>query len=395
MSEHRANRQDSPATVAAECPDPTEQSSTRQFASQHLLPRRPASGFDSGGWQLLFDRGLFSPAASQSHSIRRTAHLLKAVGSGGADRGLLFAIGAHYYGCTFPVIRFGSPSQLRQMLPALQNGQLIGCLAITEEGGGSGQSALATQVQVQSENCLLTGAKLFVTNAPIAHVALVIASEWPQRGSLGLSAFLVPLDAPGVSVVSVNSMGLAGAPAGVLRFNDVCLPPSARLGAPGAGLAVMLSALRAERTALLSGFLGAAEFDLARCYRFLQSRFSVGQKSGTQVPQVLQHRLAEIRCELAAAETLLDRGLHEVDHGADALLWPAMVKKTVSETVASVADQIHQIYAGQGWLNLHESATAVLDTRAILAASGTSEVMLNMIWSQFSRTLTTLEPSTP
>lgn len=395
MSESRTQRQDSQGPIAAEVPDPEELRLTRQFAGQHLLPRRPASGFDSGGWKLMFDRGFFSPAAAQSHSVRRTANLLKAVGSGGADRGLLFATGAHYFGCTFPVVRFGSPFQLQQMLPALQNGQLIGCLAITEEGGGSGQSALSTQVQAQGENLSLSGAKLFVTNAPMAHVGLVIASEWPQRGSLGLSAFLVPLDAPGVSVAPVNSMGLAGAPAGILRFNEVCLPPSARLGAPGAGLAVMLSALRAERTALLSGFLGAAEFDLTRCYRFLQSRFSVGQKSGTQVPQVLQHRLAGIRCELAAAEALLDRGLHEVDHGGDALLWPAMVKKTVSETVASVADQIHQIYAGQGWLNLHESATAVLDTRAILAASGTSEVMLNMIWSQLSRTLTPLELSTP
>lgn len=388
-------RQDSQGPLAAEFPDPTELRLTRQFAGQYLHPGRPASGFDLGGWELMFDRGLFNPAPGQSHNIRRTAHLLKALGSGGADRGLLFAAGAHYFGCTYPVIRFGSPSQHQQWLPSLQTGKLIGCLAITEEGGGSGQSALATQVQAQAENLRLSGAKLFVTNAPVANVALVIASEWPQRGSLGLSAFLVPLDAPGVSVVPMSSMGLAGAPAGVVRFNDVCLPQSARLGAPGAGLAVMLSALRAERTALLSGFLGAAEFDLARCYHFLQSRFSVGQKSGAAVPQVLQHRLASIRCELAAAETLLDRGLHEVDHGGDALLWPAMVKKTVSETVASVADQIHQIYAGQGWLNLHESATAVLDTRAVLAASGTSEVMLNMIWSQLSRTLTPLELSTP
>lgn len=395
MSESRNQRQDSQGPTAEKVPDPAELRLTRQFAGQHLHPGRPASGFDLSGWQLMFDRGLFNPAPGQSHNIRRTAHLLKALGGGGADRGLLFAAGAHYFGCTYPVIRFGSPSQHQQWLPSLQTGRLIGCLAITEEGGGSGQSALATQVQAQADNLRLSGAKLFVTNAPVASVALVIASEWPQRGSLGLSAFLVPLDAPGVSVVPMNSMGLAGAPAGVVRLNDVCLPPSARLGAPGAGLAVMLSALRAERTALLSGFLGAAEFDLARCYQFLQSRFSVGQKSGAAVPQVLQHRLASIRCELAAAEALLDRGLHEVDHGGDALLWPAMVKKTVSETVASVADQIHQIYAGQGWLNLHESATAVLDTRAVLAASGTSEVMLNMIWSQLSRTLTPLEFSTP
>ncbi|MFM8252414.1 MAG: acyl-CoA dehydrogenase family protein [Planctomycetota bacterium] len=359
----------------------------RRHARQHLFPRRPVTGFDPEGWRILFETGLFALLDTGRPAIRRPAFLLQAAGRGGADRGLMFAAGAHYFGCLVPIARQGTQAQKQRWLPALQSGQQIGCLAITELSGGTEQSDLSTRVTADADGLCLTGVKRFVTNVVQADVALVIAAEFPQRGSLGLSALLVPLNSVGVTRLPLESHGLTGAPAGILQMENVQLSASDRLGPPGAGLAVMLSALQAERSALLAGFLGAAEFDLALCYHYLLTRFCRNAKSGGEIPQVLRHRLAEIRGQLMVADALFERGLVEAENSRDALLWPAVVKKTMSETVVSVADEIHRIYAGLGWLNTHESATAVLDTRAVLAASGTSEVMLNMIWTQLPRTL--------
>lgn len=363
----------------------------RRYARLHLSPRRPATGFDAEGLRLLCRTGIFSSIHCQNTAIRTPAMLLRAACSGGADRGLIFAAGAHYFGCMVPLARHGSVQQQQQWLPSMQRGQRIGCLAITEFSGGAEQSALTTRMTVDSDGILLSGAKQYVTNALQASVALVIAAEFPQRGSLGLSALLVPLDLPGITVSALEVHGLVGAPAGTLTFENVRLPQSCRLGAPGAGLAVMLSALQAERTAILAGFLGAAEFDLSRCYQHLLARFCRGPKSGAQIPQVLRHRLSELSCQLIVADAILQRGLGQADAGNDVLLLPAIVKKTISETVVSVADEIHRIYAGLGWLNLNESASAVLDTRAVLAASGTTEVLLNLIWTQLPRTFVHVE----
>jgi alkylation response protein AidB-like acyl-CoA dehydrogenase len=370
-------------------------SATQQYARLNLLPRRPAPGFDAEGWRLLFASGVFTSALQSQTAIRTAAMHLREMGAGGADRGLLFAAGAHYFGCLIPLVRHGSTEQIDFFLPSMRMGDMIGCLAITEAEGGASQAGVRTRVTTGAEGFRLTGTKLFVTNALQAGVALVLASEFPQRGSLGLSALLVPLSSPGISVLPLENHGLAGAPGGILQFDDVQLSPNCRLGNPGSGLAVMLSALQAERTAILAGFIGAAEFDLSRCFHHLKSRFAAVRDSSGEIPQVLRHRLAEIRCSLAAADAVLERGLTATETSDDSLMWPAIVKKCISETVVSVADRIHGIYAGNGWLNRNESASAVLDTRAVLAASGTSEVMLNMVWSQLSRTLVPIEHTCP
>ncbi len=368
----------------------------RRLASEHLSPVVPAvgcerAGFDQAGWRRLGEFGLFqADLRDPGSSFRRAAHLLEACGTGGADRGLLFAAGAHIFGCLWPLIQLGTPAQHTHWVPRLGTGEQIGALAITEPEAGSAISALATTVTSEGDEVILSGAKTLVTNAPVAHVMLLIAKEFPQRGSLGLSAFLVPTHTPGVTIRPLATVGLDGAPAGDVELNEVRLPRAARLGPAGGGLGVLLSAMQAERTAILAGFLGAAEFDLARCHQYLKNRRRPGEQTSLADHQSVQHTLAEIRCRLEAARWLLYRGLWEVTHGTDRIAWPAMVKKTVSEAVYDCAHKIQCLYAGAGWRNIDRSATAVQDTLAILSASGTTDVQLNTIASQLSKTLVPL-----
>jgi alkylation response protein AidB-like acyl-CoA dehydrogenase len=149
--------------------------------------------------------------------------------------------------------------------------------------------------------------------------------------------------------------------------------------------------MQAERTAILSGFLGAAEFDLAQCHAYMTQRRQENSQKSLGDHQAVQHRFAEIRCRLESARWLMYRGIWEVEHGTDRLAWPAIVKKTVSESLLQCAQDLQRLYAGAGWLNHNNSATAVQDAMAILSASGTSDIQLNVISSQISKTLVSLK----
>ena len=365
--------------------------SARRLALGELQLAGPASGFDHSAWNRISELGVFQvDPADTPGALARTTHLLEALGTGGADRGLLFAAGAHFFGCLWPLLQLGTPAQRELWGPPLESGRAIGALAITEPEAGSAISALSTSVTTEGDQVVLHGHKTLVTNATVAQVLLLIAKEFPNRGSLGLSAFLVPTNTPGVSLRPIQTIGLEGAPSGEVELNSVRLPATSRLGAAGGGLGVLLAAMQAERTAILAGFLGAAEFDLARCHHYLKSRRRTGEQSSLADHQAVQHTLAEIRCRLESARWLLYRGLWEVTQGRDRIAWPAMVKKCVSEAVYECAHDIQCLYAGAGWRNLNRSATAVQDTMAILAASGTTEVQLNTIASQLTKTLVPL-----
>lgn len=366
----------------------------RRLALEHFAKEdQPPSGFDHAGWRQLAEFGLFRvDLLDKSTGLPRAARLLEALGSGGADRGLLFAAGAHLLGCLWPLVQLGSPAQHNEWIPGLASGDQIGALAITEPEAGSAISALQTSATAAGDEVVLQGQKTLVTNATVAQVLLLIALEFPRRGSLGLSAFLVPTNTPGLSIRPIATVGLNGAPAGEIDLQAVRLPSTARLGPAGGGLGVLLAAMQAERTAILAGFLGAAEFDLARCHHYLKTRRQGGDQSSLADHQAVQHKLAEIRCRLETARAMLYRGVWEVVHGHDRIAWPAMVKKTVSEAVAQSAHDIQCLYAGAGWQNRNRSATAVQDTLAILSASGTTQVQLNTIASQLAKTLVPLAP---
>jgi len=107
--------------------------SARRLALSDLLRATPATGFDHTAWQRICELGVFEvDTANTPAALARTTHLLEALGAGGADRGLLFAAGAHFYGCLWPVLQLGTPAQRQLWGPALGSGRSIGALAITE-----------------------------------------------------------------------------------------------------------------------------------------------------------------------------------------------------------------------------------------------------------------------
>src|SRR5260370_1873725 len=144
----------------------------RQFAEAKLAARA-GDGVDNAGGRAVADLGLIDFALPEAWGGRSggallTASLLEALGRGGADRGLLFAIGAHLFGCAMPLATYGSPAQAERWKNALGNGSAIGALAITESTGGSSLDRLATEAREGSGGYVLNSEETLLANPPVA-----------------------------------------------------------------------------------------------------------------------------------------------------------------------------------------------------------------------------------
>ena len=353
-----------------------------QFAESSLAGGRPDSGFDRAGWRLLGAFGVFRRAATREAQggagAIETVAILEGLGRGGADRGLLFAAGAHLFGCLIPLARYGTPAQIEAWEASLRDGAIVGALAVTEAAGGSSFENIATTAAAADGGYRLSGEKTLITNAPAAGLTILVARQFPDRGALGLTAFLVPAGSAGLSVSPLPSQrGLRGATIGEIAFDGCSIPAEAVLGAPGAGLRVFSTAMCWERSLLLAGALGAAERELSLCVAAMRAR---GGKDSLLSRQAVTHRLARMKVRLEAARGLLYRAASALDDGAEDQSAAAMAKLAVSETLVANAEDGMRLMAGAAWRGAAPDFGAALDDAfGALFASGTPEMQLEVV----------------
>ena len=144
---------------------------------------------------------------------------MEALGEGCSDNGLTFALGAQLWSVQSALLHFGSQQQIETYLPALMNGSMMGCFAITEKGSGSDAFALSTTATRSGDHYVLNGEKVMITLAPVANIALIFAVTNPSALQWGISAFLVDTATAGfIASDNVPKMGLRTVP-----FGNICL----------------------------------------------------------------------------------------------------------------------------------------------------------------------------
>jgi alkylation response protein AidB-like acyl-CoA dehydrogenase len=355
----------------------------RRFAEARLANSHRCVALDRIGWGAAAEFGVFRfAAASTKNASGRGAlasvAMLEGMGRGGADRGLLFAIGAHLFGCLVPLSIYARPSQSERWEGPLRDGTVIGALAVTEAGGGSSFENIETTVVEHGDGYVLTGRKSLIGNAPEAGVFLVLARQFPDRGPLGLTALLVPADTRGLTVTPIATTGLAGLPMGDVVFDHCPVPADTVLGGQGAGFRVFATAMQWERTCLLSGFLGASERDLVACLATLRGR---GDRQGSLLRhQAVAHRLARVKLGLDSARLLVYRAANYLDEGRADHAAAAMAKLAVSEATVAAAENGLRLMAGLAWRDQPINyAAALSDSLGGLSASGTTEIQLEIV----------------
>jgi alkylation response protein AidB-like acyl-CoA dehydrogenase len=280
------------------------------------------------------------------------------------------------FGCLAPFSRYATPAQSERWDQHLRDGTIVGALAVTEASGGSSLENIETNARDVGDGYVLNGRKTLIGNAEQAGLFIVLGRQFPDRGPLGLTAFVVPRDIEGVTTGPLFDG--ADGNLGQIEFKDCLLSREAVLGTPGAGLRVFSTAMLWERSCLLAGFLGAAERDLARCVDVLRSR---GEKNTPLLQhQSVSHRLARMKLELESARLMAYHAASHLDDGGEDYVLAAMTKVAVSEAVMSLAANSLRVLAGTAWRD--ESLrflSAAIDAFGGLFASGTSEMQLEMI----------------
>ena len=276
------------------------------------------------------------------------------------------------------IIRDGTPDQKERYLPHLASGNLIGCLALTEESAGSDATALQTRGEQQPDgDYLINGTKRYITLAPIAGLFTVFArTDDTSRGASGVSAFLIERDTEGLTTSgSTPKMGQEGAPIGEVYLKNCRVPASSIIGhVPGQGFRTVMKALNKQRINLAALSTGPAIRMLDEAIIYAKER----RQSGRPIAefQLVQAMLAECKVEIEATRALILETARKRDRGEDVTMDVSLCKYMATEMCCRVADRVVQIFGGQGYVKGRGIERFYRDVRAARIYEGTSQIHL-------------------
>lgn len=270
--------------------------------------------------------------------------------------------------------RHGSPEQRQAWVPDLAQFTTLGSYCLTEPGAGSDAGALRTSARLDGDSYVLNGVKQFISGAGETDVYVVMARTG-DPGPAGISAFIVPGDAEGLSFgANERKMGWNAQPTRQVILENVRVPTENRLGQEGDGFKIAMGGLNGGRLGIAACSLGGAQWAVDRAARYLHEREAFGGPLTQQ--QALVFALADARTDLAAGRSLLLTAARAYDTGApDAVTQCAMAKRFVTDTAFDAANSALQLHGGYGYLSEYGIERVVRDLRVHQILEGTNEIM--------------------
>ena len=270
----------------------------------------------------------------------------------------------------------GTDAQKAEWLPRLAAGE-IASFGLTEPGSGSDSAAMQTMAVRSGNGWVLNGTKRYITNAPFAKVALIMArtSKEALPKNAHVSAFLVPMDTPGVSVgKSDKKMGQSGSHIADIIMEDVHLPADALLGdTEGRGFVTAMQSLDNGRISVGAAATGYARRALDSALRYANERKAFGEPIAQF--QLIQQMLADSEIEIYAAESMLADVTARADRGENVLRKAAAFKVFATEMCGRVVDRVVQVYGGAGYLAEYDAERFFRDARIYRIYEGTTQIL--------------------
>ena len=288
----------------------------------------------------------------QGADLVTTALVLESLGYGCEDNGLLFSINAHLWSCAVPIWKFGDDAQKRRYLPSLCDGSMIGVQAVTEAGSGSDAFAVSTKaVHATADHYVLNGSKIFITNAPVADLLVVLARAGGKGDATDLCAFLVERETERADRSASPSTSWACAPRRWERSPsaDCRVPAAALLGGLGAGMTVFNTTIEWERSFILASALGTMRRQLEESIRYASTHRRFGQPIGKN--QSVANRIVDMRVHLDAARLLVYQLAWLKDQGRRTVLESAIVKLFLSQTFVESSVAAFETFGAQAYID--------------------------------------------
>ncbi|MES1240564.1 MAG: acyl-CoA dehydrogenase family protein [Acidobacteriota bacterium] len=274
--------------------------------------------------------------------------------------------------CCWPIVKFGSEELKRRILPELASGQAVGGFGLTEPGAGSDAGSLKTTARRDGDFWVLDGEKAWITNAGYAKYFVVVARTDPGAGKRGMSALVVPSDAPGFSVGQPEEkMGLKSSRTAQIYFSGCRVPAGNLLGQEGQGLKIALATLDHSRLGIGAQAVGIHQRALELAVQYAKDRVQFGVPIASH--QAIQFKIAQIATELAAARALTYAAAVQ-EHTPQAGRLAAQAKVYASEAANRACQESLQIHGGNGFHDDYEISRLYRDVRVTTIYEGTSEM---------------------
>ncbi len=356
-----------------------------QFAAEHVAPE--AAAIDESGE---FPRTLVKAAAhaglmgvtipkewgGAGRDYVSYAVALEAIAKASAVLAVIAAVNNSLV--AEPIAEFGTDAQKQMWLKRLATGESLGAFALSEESAGSDAANQQTVARLDERGYVINGRKVWVANAEAADLVVVIAATQPGTRGRGISAFLVPMDTPGITrVVTADSLGVRGLGCMDLEFVNVRVDADALLGATGQGFQVAMWTLDGGRVAIAAQALGVGTAALDEALSHARTREAFGQPIGNY--QAIQWMLADMATELDAARMLTFKAADARQRQDRPTVEASMAKLFASEAAHRAADKAMQILASKGYRRGSVVERLFRDVRATEIYQGTSEIQRMVI----------------
>ena len=266
--------------------------------------------------------------------------------------------------CMYPIHAYGSEAQRERWLPAMARGEAIGCFGLTESHGGSDPLNMSTTARQRGSDWVLNGSKMWITNAPIADVAVV----WALTDE-GVRGFLVERGMKGFSTQEIErKMSLRASATGALFFDDVVLPQESLLPGSRVGLKAPLSCLTQARFGIAWGVMGAAQACLGEALHYTKERVLFGRPLAAT--QAVQIRLAEMSRRISLGEVLALHMARRKDRGTLSPVQVSLAKWNNCRAAIDVARDARDLLGGAGITTDHAAIRHSLNLESVITYEG-------------------------
>jgi alkylation response protein AidB-like acyl-CoA dehydrogenase len=283
-------------------------------------------------------------------------------------------VSAHSSLCCDPILKYGTEEQKRKYLPDLASGRMLGCLGLTEPSAGSDAANQKTTAVLDGDQWVLNGSKIFITNGGPAGVAVVIAMTDKSAGTRGMSAFIVPADAPGYKVAKEeHKLGIRASSTAELVFDECRIPRENQLGKTGEGFKIALATLDGGRIGIAAQAVGIAQGALTAATEYAKERVQFNKPISSF--QAIQWKLADMATEIDAARLLVQRAAWLKDNGVKSYgTQSAMAKLFASDVAMKATREAIQVFGGYGYVDEYPVERYYRDAKITEIYEGTSEV---------------------
>jgi len=290
-----------------------------------------------------------------------------------ADASIAITMAAHTSLGTMPIVLSGSEEQKMKYVPYLASGKMLGAFGLTEPGAGSDAGATQTTAELNGNEYVINGSKIFITNAGVAGLLSLTAQVIENGRKRGIGAFLVPMGTKGLEISpKEKKMGWRASDTRQLFFNNMCVPAENMIGDPFDGFRTFLKTLVGGRISVAALAVGTAEGAYERALKYSTEREAFGKPIYKFQP--ISFKLANMATQIEAAKLLVYHAAWLKDQGAELLKEAAMAKLFASEVAMEVTTDAIQVLGGYGYVKEYDVERYFRDAKVLEIGEGTSEI---------------------